>query len=283
MPTLAVAGHVLHYDVSDLTPPWQAATETILFHHGLGASSRIWVPWLPLLVERYRLVRFDMRGHGRSAPREPRAALSLDLLVEDMFAVADAAGVERFHLVGESIGGTIGLKAAMEQPARIRTLTVSNGAHIGGSIQSIDDWKQVMDAGGMAGWSQHMMPKRFFDGAISPEMWCWYEREQASASPHIVLEAVRLLAGADLSRGLETLRRPVLLLHGDSSPFIPVPVMVDLKSRLHEARLQVFAHARHGLPFSHGKECARVLRAFLADPENRWQSPRAKGASPAQP
>jgi pimeloyl-ACP methyl ester carboxylesterase len=251
--------------VSDLTPPWPAEAETILFHHGLGASSRIWAPWLPLLAERYRLVSFDMRGHGRSVPREPGAALSLDLLVEDMFAVADAAGVERFHLVGESIGGTIGLKAAIARAARIRTLTVSNGAHIGGSIQSIDDWKEVMDAGGMTGWSQHMMPRRFFDGAISPEMWRWYEREQASASSDVVLEAVRLLAGADLSPGLDKLRMPVLLLHGDSSPFIPVAVMADLKSRLPDARLQVFAHARHGLPFSHGKECARVLREFLED------------------
>jgi pimeloyl-ACP methyl ester carboxylesterase len=57
----------------------------------------------------------------------------------------------------------------------------------------------------------------------------------------------------------------VLLLHGDSSPFIPVSVMADLKSRLPDARLQVFAHARHGLPFSHAKECARVLRGFLED------------------
>jgi pimeloyl-ACP methyl ester carboxylesterase len=62
---------------------------------------------------------------------------------------------------------------------------------------------------------------------------------------------------------------PVLLMHGDSSPFIPVPVMTDLKARLKEARLQVFAHARHGLPFSHGRQCAATLRAFLAEVAGR--------------
>ena len=193
----------------------------------------------------------------------PGAALDLAGLREDLFAVADAAGAERFHLVGESIGGTIALDAASERPARILTLTVSNGAHLGGSIQSIDDWKQIVDAGGMVAWSRHMMGKRFFDGAVTEEMWRWYEQEQAGASPQLVLDAVRLLAGADLSPELGAARMPVLLLHGDSSPFIPVPVMADLKSRLASARLHVFAHARHGLPFSHAKECAQALRDFL--------------------
>ena len=59
---------------------------------------------------------------------------SLGLMVEDMFAVADAAGLERFHLVGESIGGTVALAAAIARPDRIATLTVSNGAHLGATI-----------------------------------------------------------------------------------------------------------------------------------------------------
>ncbi len=272
MPSVSVPGSVLHYDVTDLTLPWIAEPQTILFHHGLGASSRTWAGWLPVLADRYRLVRFDMRGHGKSAaPAGATAgtgsgdALSLDLLADDVFAVADAAGVRQFHLVGESIGGTIALLAASRRAERVQTLTVSNGAHLGGSIQNINDWRDIMDAGGMPGWSQHMLPKRFFDGAISEPMRRWYEQEQASASREFVLEAVRLLAGADLSPQLALLRMPVLLLHPDSSPFIPVAVMADLKSRLADARLQVFAHARHGLPFSHATECAQALRRFLEE------------------
>jgi pimeloyl-ACP methyl ester carboxylesterase len=265
MPAISVQGADLHYELVDLTLPWLAEPQTILFHHGLGATSRTWAGWLPALADRYRLVRFDMRGHGRSTHPQPGAALSLEMLADDVFAVADAAGAQRFHLVGESIGGTIALLAAIRRGERIDTLTVSNGAHIGGSIQSTQDWQQVNDTGGMPGWSARMMPKRFFEGAVSAPMWNWYEREQAGASPDIVLRALRLLVGADLSSELGKVRMPVLLLHGDSSPFIPVPVLADLKSRLANARLQVFAHARHGLPFSHAKECAQVLRDFLAE------------------
>jgi pimeloyl-ACP methyl ester carboxylesterase len=265
MPNVSVPDCTLHYDVVDLTSPWLADAETVLFHHGLGATSGTWAGWIPLLVDRYRLVFFDMRGHGRSSHPEPDAPLSLDRLVDDLLAVADAAGARKFHLVGESIGGTIALKAAIGRPERIHTLTVSNGAHMGGSIQSIDDWQQIMDARGMAGWSQHMMKGRFFDGAIPEPMRQWYAREQAGVSRDMVLRAVRLLAGADLSGELAQVRVPVLLLHGDSSPFIPVAVLADLKAKLTDARLQIFAHARHGLPFSHAGECAQTLRGFLED------------------
>jgi pimeloyl-ACP methyl ester carboxylesterase len=263
MPTLHVADCELHYQVTDLTPPWSRNVQTVVFHHGLGATSGSWAAWLPVLADRYRLVTFDMRGHGHSSPPAAGAPLSFERLVGDLIAVADAVGVERFHLVGESIGGTIALQAAIDHAPRIRTLTISNGAHIGGSLNNLGDWQKRIDAGGMQGWSEHMMRCRFNDGAITEPMWQWYAREQAGVSSDVVLRAVRLLAGADLSGRLDAVTMPVLLMHGDSSPFIPVPVMADLKARLRDARLQVFAHARHGLPFSHARECASTLRAFL--------------------
>jgi len=114
----------------DATLPWIEHPETIVFYHGLGANAKIWRSWVPMLADRFRMLSFDMRGHGRSAHPAPGAALSLDLLVDDLFAVADAAGVQRFHLVGESIGGTLALLASLRAPGRLLTLTVSNGAHV---------------------------------------------------------------------------------------------------------------------------------------------------------
>ena len=68
---------------------------------------------------------------------------------------------------------------------------------------------------------------------------------------------------ANLTSELARVACPVLLLHPDSSPFIPVPVMAALQRALPNARLQVFAHARHGLPFSHTAECAAAVAHFL--------------------
>ena len=63
------------------------------------------------------------------------------------------------------------------------------------------------------------------------------------------------------------LAMPVLLMHPDASPFIPVAVMGELNEALPRSRLRVFAHARHGLPFSHAAECARELVAFIDEDE----------------
>ncbi len=129
MPLAATAHGSLHYDLVDLVTPWQRPRLPILFHHGIGASAGIWAGWRPALADAYRLVTFDMRGYGCVNVPAADFEWSLDLLVEDLFAVADAGGVPRFHLVGESIGGTVALAAALARPGRIATLTVSNGAH----------------------------------------------------------------------------------------------------------------------------------------------------------
>ena len=79
----------------------------------------------------------------------------------------------------------------------------------------------------------------------------WYRTQQADADPGAILGVAEMLAGVDLRPELGRVTCPVLLLHPDSSPFIPVETMAELKSALPDARLQVFARARHGLPFSH--------------------------------
>ena len=72
-----------------------------------------------------------------------------------------------------------------------------------------------------------------------------------------------MLVGTDLSARLKDVRCPVLLLHPDGSPFIPVPVMAELHRLLPDAELNVIGHARHGLPYSHAEQCASLLRTFL--------------------
>jgi pimeloyl-ACP methyl ester carboxylesterase len=253
----------LHYDVVDQQAPWQASGETILFHHGIGSCAEIWRGWWPGLIDSYRLVSFDMRGCGRSHIPAADFAWSLDQLVDDVFSVADAAGVERFHLVGESIGGTVALAAALARPERIATLTVSNGAHVGASIEGVKVWRGQLDEGGSKVWSDAFMPKRFHDGALSVEQRAWFASQQEQWSRDSILNALSVLVGTDLSARLEDIRCPVLLLHPDGSPFIPVPVMADLHRLLPDARLNVIGHARHGMPFSHAAQCANLLRTFL--------------------
>ncbi len=278
---MALAGTAhgaLYYDVVDRVAPEHGAAESILFHHGIGASAGIWRDWQPALADRYRLVTFDMRGYGRSYVSAADFVWSLDLLVDDLFAVADTAGLSRFHLVGESIGGTVALAAALARPGRIATLTVSNGAHLGASIQRVEAWRRQLDAGGTKAWSDAFLADRFYDDALSPEHRQWFAAEQEKWTRDSILNALGVLIGTDLTARLGEICRPTLLLHPDGSPFIPVPVVAELHRLLPDAELNVFGHARHGLPFSHARECALVLRRFL----DRRDVRRARPAAAAQ-
>lgn len=263
MPLATTSHGTLHYEVVDQVAPWQRRREAILFHHGIGAGAGIWAGWRPALADAYRLASFDMRGCGRSDIPAADFAWSLDLLVEDLFAVADAAGLQRFHLVGESIGGTVALAAALTRPERIATLTVSNGAHLGASIQRVEAWRRQLDEGGVKAWSDAFLPQRFHDGALSAEQLAWFAAEQEKWPRESILNALRVLIGTDLSNRLQYIKCPTLLLHPDGSPFIPVPVMAELHRLLPDAELNVIGHSRHGLPYSHAARCAALLRTFL--------------------
>jgi len=253
----------LHYEIADIVAPWEQPADTIVFHHGIGADPGIWADWLPVLADRYRLVRFEMRGYGRSCIPPSDFSWSLDLLADDILAIADAAGAERFHFVGESIGGTIGLRCAIRHPGRIATLTVSNGAHLGASIARAELWQRTIDERGVKAWSDQFMADRFHPDAIDAKRYAWFARQQEMWKRDSILNALSVLMGADMRAQLGSIGCPVLLLHGDSSPFIPVVVMAELHALLPQAQLKVFPHARHGVPFSHGRECAETLRGFL--------------------
>jgi pimeloyl-ACP methyl ester carboxylesterase len=267
MPLAATSNGSLYYEIVDHVAPWvadgDAGPETIVFHHGIGGSLGLWAGWIPQLVDRYRLVMFDMRGCGRSHIPDDDFAWSLDQMARDVFAVADAAGVARFHLVGESIGGTAALAAVLAEPARIATLTVSNGAHVGTTLGRVQAWRSTIDEQGIKHWSDIFMHDRFHDGALTAEQWAWFATQQQAWSRASILNALGVLVGTDLSARVGEIRCPTLLLHPDGSPFIPVPIMAELHRLLPDARLRVVEHSRHGLPFSHAGICSAALRSFL--------------------
>lgn len=263
MPLAQARSGALHYQLCDIVPAWVPRPETIVFHHGVAASLDIWAGWLPVLASRYRLVRFDMRGYGRSAPATADLEWSFDLLVDDLLHVADAAGAERFHLVGESIGGTVALACALQVPQRLLSITLSNAAARGGLIGNVAGWRDLVAARGQVGWAGQMMDWRFHADALEPAVAAWYLRLHETCDMQASLGLADLLLRTDLMPRLGEIAVPALLLSPDASPFIPLEAMVSLRSRIPQAELQVFAHAKHGLPLSHGARCARVLRDFL--------------------
>ena len=260
--TLERPGGTLHIEVIDVAAPWIDDAPLVVFHHGVGVNADLWAEWLPDLVDRYRIARFDTLGFGRSAVPGAGFAWSLDGFADDVLAVARAAGAERFHLVGESLGGTVALHLAAQRPDALLSLTVSNCSHRGGSIQHAREWRTFIETHGMKAWAEMVTPMRLDRAALAAKG-RWFDRVQAETSADSVCDVADLLIGSDLGAELAAIRTPTLLLAPAQSPFVPLAVMQDIHARIAGSELVVFPDARHGLPCSHGRECGRTLRAFL--------------------
>ena len=263
MSTITTPTGPLHYTVCDIVPDWIESPQTIIFHHGIAANTQLWIDWLPVLATRYRLVRFDMRGFGQSVVPADDFAWSFEVLIGDLLAVAQAANAARFHLVGESIGGTAALAFALKAPDKVLSLCLSNAAARGGLVSNVKGWREIVAQAGQAAWAKQMMQWRFHPDALSLAMHAWYTRVHESCSMHATMALADLLLASDLTPRLNEINVPTLLLAPEASPFIPLESMASMRAAIADAELQVFAHAKHGLPFSHGRECAHVLEGFL--------------------
>ena len=79
-------GSHLFYQVDDFTDPWKTSP-TVLFVHGVAESSEVWRAWVPYFSRRYRVVRIDVRGFGRSTPMPVSYNWTLDGLEDDVVAL----------------------------------------------------------------------------------------------------------------------------------------------------------------------------------------------------
>lgn len=107
-----------------------------LLLHSLGGRKDFWSGVLPMLRERHRAVAVDLRGHGaeRAEKTERTARFGLEDFADDIVAAADAAGLERFILVGHSFGALVALAVAARIPARVIALAL---VEAGGSMSAV--------------------------------------------------------------------------------------------------------------------------------------------------
>jgi 3-oxoadipate enol-lactonase len=114
-----VNGTRMHYALDG-----PAAAPVVTMSHSLGTNLSLWDPQVPVLARQYRVLRYDVRGHG--ATEAPTGAFGLEHLVEDLRGLLHALGVARTHLVGLSLGGVIGQAFALKYPQLLHSLVLCN-------------------------------------------------------------------------------------------------------------------------------------------------------------
>lgn len=107
----------------------RADAPPVIFLHGFPESHRTWSKLVPLLGDDFRLVTPDLRGFGATDKPQDVEAYATETLLADVFALADALGIDRFALVGHDWGGAIAWAAAISGNARVERLGIVNSPH----------------------------------------------------------------------------------------------------------------------------------------------------------
>ncbi|MEP0547516.1 MAG: alpha/beta fold hydrolase [Rhodothermales bacterium] len=107
----------------------EAPGQTVVLLHGFAANKDNWVRFVPHLPDSLRLVVPDMPGHGEST-FDPAATYDVPALVDGVVAALDAIGLDRFHLAGNSLGGLVATRIALDYPNRVASLFLLDPAGV---------------------------------------------------------------------------------------------------------------------------------------------------------
>ncbi|WP_127090741.1 3-oxoadipate enol-lactonase [Aquabacter cavernae] len=106
------------------------AAPPLVLAHSLGTRLELWDPIVPRLARRFRVIRYDARGHGQSTA--PDAVYSMGDLGRDLLNILDALNLPSAHLCGLSLGGMVGQWMALNAPHRLKRVVIANStAHAG--------------------------------------------------------------------------------------------------------------------------------------------------------
>ncbi|MDR7416029.1 MAG: alpha/beta fold hydrolase [Armatimonadota bacterium] len=256
----------------------------VVLLHGadVGSADLTWRPTVPVLAERFHVIAPDLPGHGHTPPL-PRPPAT-EAYVRWLGAFVDVLRLDRFSLVGLSLGGAVSLGFALQNPDRVSRLVL------------------VASYGLMRRVPLHALAHRLVRIPPLPSL---LARLRSSAHPFPLRIALRWIvgdprtltpdllqevAGAVRARGrknlfyawlatelnrktvrtcyldrLPELRAPTLLLHGDRDRLVPVGWAREAARRIPHARLVVFPGCGHWVPRERPEEFHRELLAFLAD------------------
>ena len=221
-----------------------------------------WIEPLSLLSEDWRVMAYDHRGCGVTI--SPVETITFDRLVDDVFVVMDAYGVERCVLAAMSMGAAVALGAALRHPERISALVL---------VDSLDLRERSADAPNMFLMGLTHQYARTLDGFInacipdsdSDHIKEWGRHILGRASQESAIALYQMSTTLTIRDELSHITQPTLLIHGDADSIAPLESAHWLAETLPDATLKIINSAGHVPILTHADDVAREIRQFASD------------------
>ena len=251
----------IHYS---LEGPAEAPVVTL--SHSLAANLSMWDPQMSTLLSRYRVLRYDMRGHGRS--EVPEGPYSLDQLAEDVRGLLLALGIPRTVFVGLSIGSMIGQVLALKYPEILQGLVLCEA-----SSRSLPEMKPVWDERIRIAHTQGMAAH------VETTIERWFTQPFRDRNPRVVdpvramIRAtppkgyggcIHAIQGLDLLDRIDAIRVPTLIIVGEEDPSSPVANSRVIHDRIRGSELVILKSAAHLSNVEQPEAFNRAVMGFLA-------------------
>ncbi|HET7340270.1 MAG TPA: 3-oxoadipate enol-lactonase [Methylomirabilota bacterium] len=243
-----------------------ASAPVVTLSHSLATDLSMWEPQMKALTARWRVLRYDTRGHGGTDA--PKAAYSLTQLADDARALLTALKIGRTHWVGLSMGGMIGQTLALASPNVFQSLALCDtSSRIPAEARPL--WQERIKTAE----TQGMEP------LVEPTIGRWFTppfREQRGDVVDTVRAMIRrtppagyagcchAIAALDLTDRLPAIKLPTLVIVGEDDQGTPVAASQAIQSKIAGARLEILKSAAHLSNMEQPEAFTRALTGFLA-------------------
>ena len=257
MPLLEIDRIKLNYQISGYGDP-------LLLIHGLGSSGRDWELQVEYFSRYYKVIRFDLRGHGKSS--KPPGPYSMKLFGEDSARLLSNLDCSPAHILGISLGGMVAFQMGIDHPEVVRSLVVVNSTPdlVPRSLMDhLGTWQRylIIRLMGMRKMGE-VLGKRFFPKPEQGKLREIFVERWAENHKPSYLEAMKAAVGWSVYDQLGKIRAPTFVI-GSDRDYFPTEYKEEYVKKLQRGRLEIVKDARHALPAEKPEEFNRLVHGFL--------------------
>jgi len=237
----------------------------VMMSNSLASNYAMWDPQIPALTDKYRVLRYDQRGHGGSEATNP--PYSFDLLLEDACALLNALGIGKVHFCGLSMGGMTGQLFGAKHPEMLHSLILCDTTS---KMPDPSVWDARIEAArgdGMAALAPSTL-ERWFTAPYREKMPRAVERihDMIAATPvNGFVGCCKAIQALNQTRLLSGIKTPTLIIVGADDPSTTVEHSEIIHGEIAGSKLVVLDDAAHLSNIEQADKFNTALRTFLDD------------------
>jgi 3-oxoadipate enol-lactonase len=255
---LTANGIDINYEIEGQGP-------VVTFSHSLACSLAMWDEQVAALRGRYRVLRYDTRGHGGTSA--PAGAYTLDQLADDLHGLLDGLGITETHYVGLSMGGMIGQVYALKHPERVKSLVLcdTTSRYPAAAASVWTDRIRTTEAKGMEPHVETTLARWFTAPfrARRKDMMTRVGELIRNTPPAGYIGCCHALPKINVTDRLGAVTISSLVIVGEEDPGTPVEMARDIQAALPACELAILRSASHLSNLEQPDEFNRVLLRFL--------------------